>query len=503
MSKQSHRGARTALKVTGALISAGCILASAAAIGIIVPHIPYDTANAGNNEYEVATAQSILVCPAAITLADSEQYGDQEFQANAGNMSSHGTFAGFGRIFRPQLASLSDNANPQDIEESEENNSLWVSEQETNETEIFSAMMLDSRDGTGIASTVVSQASQGDLQGLAASSCVRPALEQKLLLPSTQVGTSHRLTVTNPSDRATSVTLSLWSTASNQKIVAATGNTLSVGAYSQASIDIAAAVPDAQAVFVELTSTQAAVAASLQTTRMEGLTAQGIEYAPVLESGMSKAWFTLDGQQQNYSMLLFSHHKDMARITWDNDGKQQHREVSIPANQVVSVTDLSLPENATHIEVSAKNEIFALMTSEVLGDGNQHDIAYIAPGISSVQHAVSFVENTDNDIFVLNTAQQAQDATITYFDSKGNELDEVTQQVASQSVWHINNADIPQQAVTGIVSGNQKEGLIVQSKISSETLNKAKVPGTSYVNAQALTTVRSRVTSVQDHRIVQ
>lgn len=502
MSKQSHRGARTALKVTGALISAGCILASAVAIGIIAPHIPYDTARAKSNEYEVATAQSLLVCPAAITLADSEQYGDQEFQADAGNMSSQGTFTGFGRIFKPQLASLANAQSGENVATSENNNSLWLSEQETNETKLFSALMLDSQDGTGIASTAVSQASDGDLRGLAASSCVRPALGQRLLLPSTQVGTSHRLTITNPSDRATSVTLSLWSTASNQKIVAATGNTLSVGAYSQASIDIAAAVPDAQAVFVELSSTQAAVAASVQTTRMEGLTAHGIEYAPVLDSGSNQLWFALDGEQK-YEMLLFSHHNDTAHITWDEDNKQQSKDVSIPANQVVSVSDLSLPKSATHIEVQAKKEIFALLSYDVSGQNGQQDIAYIAPGVKAVQHAVNFVQNTSNDIYVFNTAEQSQNVTITYFDNKGDELNEVNEQLASQQVWHINSSDIPQQAVTCIVAGSEQAGLIVQSKISSDALNKANVAGTSFINAQALTTVSSRVTSVQDHRIVQ
>ncbi|MFR2313758.1 MAG: DUF5719 family protein [Bifidobacterium sp.] len=70
--------------------------------------------------------------------------------------------------------------------------------------------LLSASDGTGAASSVMSWATEGDLKGVSAASCVVPALKQSLMVSGTKTGMTQQLVVANPSAKATSVNIKVW-----------------------------------------------------------------------------------------------------------------------------------------------------------------------------------------------------------------------------------------------------------------------------------------------------
>ena len=57
---------------------------------------------------------------------------------------------------------------------------------------------------------MMSWATDGDLKGVSAASCVTPALNQSLMVPGTKTGMTQQLVVANPSAKATSVNIKVW-----------------------------------------------------------------------------------------------------------------------------------------------------------------------------------------------------------------------------------------------------------------------------------------------------
>lgn len=145
-----------------------------------------------------------------------------------------------------------------------------------------SALRMSPLDGelpVGAASVVV-EAADGDLQGLAAANCQTPSNELWLSGASTTVGRTSILSVSNSSASAATVSLEL--NTDKGPLQASGGKGLVVAPGQVKQVVLAGLAPDQELLSVHLKSTGGAVSALIQQSVLRGLTPGGVDYlAPV------------------------------------------------------------------------------------------------------------------------------------------------------------------------------------------------------------------------------
>ncbi|GGC92712.1 hypothetical protein GCM10011512_19730 [Tersicoccus solisilvae] len=130
-------------------------------------------------------------------------------------------------------------------------------------------------------------ADDGDLRGLAAATCQRPANDSWLLGASTTVGHTAVLTLHNPGTSPATVDLELAGT--RGPIAAAGSQGLLLAPGSSRSIVLAGLAPDQADLGVRVRSRGAPVAAVIQQSVLRGLTPGGVEYlTPVQGPALSR-----------------------------------------------------------------------------------------------------------------------------------------------------------------------------------------------------------------------
>lgn len=128
--------------------------------------------------------------------------------------------------------------------------------------------------------SVVVNAEDGDLAGLAAATCQTPANEMWLSGASTTVGRTAVLSIANSSQSAATVSLEFFS--GNGPLQAPAGKGLVVDAGTVRSVVLSGLAPDQDLLSVHLKSAGGAVSATIQQSVLRGLTPGGVDYlAPV------------------------------------------------------------------------------------------------------------------------------------------------------------------------------------------------------------------------------
>ncbi|MGO2542102.1 MAG: DUF5719 family protein, partial [Specibacter sp.] len=135
----------------------------------------------------------------------------------------------------------------------------------------------ESSQGSG---SVVVNAEDGDLAGLAAATCQTPANEMWLSGASTTVGRTAVLSIANSSASPATVSLDFFS--GNGPLQAPAGKGLVVDAGTVRAVVLSGLAPDQDLLSVHLKSAGGAVSAVIQQSVLRGLTPGGIDYlAPV------------------------------------------------------------------------------------------------------------------------------------------------------------------------------------------------------------------------------
>ena len=250
-----------------------------------------DAGGAAAGAYDVSTERIEQYCPGRMALMDSDSYGDSEFQASSGNITSSARYAALGSVYMSSVTPMADaDAEAERLSDGDDADAIAVLSGAVDDgPTLFDTRLTASEDGTGAAGSVASWATDGDLRGVAAATCVVPSLSQSFMLPATATGTTQELVVSNPSDRATAVTMRVWGSSDGEAISLTTGNTLTVDAHGESSVDLAAAASGQDGLFVTLDSDETPVAAVVRMTRMDGLNPQGIDYIPPVSQSSSDA----------------------------------------------------------------------------------------------------------------------------------------------------------------------------------------------------------------------
>ena len=424
----NKRGLHTRRSV-GKTITAGItlvVLVACLVALIVMRPLPtwIDQAARSSSALEQSVSQRVVetYCPARMTLADNTQYGDSAFQVSQGDIASSSRYSAFGAIYRSTVSTLAgeDAGELKDSDPTDESAVHVMGGNADQGSLLQNTQILEASEGTGVASATASWASQGDLRGMAATSCTDSSLTQAFLLPSTQTGWTQQIVMANPSSQATSVTVQVWGTSQIGKLTLSTSGTVAVNANGETIYDLSAAAPNQDGLYVTLTSRRTPVHALARVVAMNGLTAQGNDY--VAQTSEASQMIAIAGVKDASSarVLLFAEQNASVSLSWITpNGLVAAASRDVAAAQV-SVADLGTPPaDAVGLGVTADQPVRASVVITRDGDGGQSDFAVLSSGERSVYSAAAVPDQVEASIAVSNATRSDTSVTFDGYDADG------------------------------------------------------------------------------------
>ena len=352
--------------------------------------------------------------------------------------------------------------------------------------------LLASSDGTGAVSSVMSWATDGDLKGVSAASCVAPALEQSFLVTGTQAGMTQQLVVANPSAKATSLTVKVWGADASGALALSTGSTLTVAANGETVMNLAAAAAKQDALYVTVSSDETPVAAIVRSIAMDGLTAKGSDYAVANNTASKKLGFGALNEGDEVKLYLFARRSADVTVSWvDGKGlKQAHRQ-TIEGDRA-SVIDLGdVPKGVTGIIISSSQPISVSAKIDDDGNDGQSDFAL-----------VNAASPASAKLGVMNASDQEASAVLRCYDADGKRIDERTISLKAGAATMLDLADVD--GTVAAVSLNDDDGAMVwNGRIGQEDVAKAKMAGLSIISPVDLKETKERIWANADMTVVR
>lgn len=192
----------------------------------------------------------------------------------------------FSSLFRLATASDSPSAPATALSGSPKARAAVVSGDAVGGESVLRAQPFGDAASTGSASVVV-EADDGDLAGLAAATCQSPANDLWLSGASTTVGRTAVLMVANSSKSPATLTLEMFGTTG--PINAPGGKGLVVGPGAVRSVVLSGLAPDQELLSVHVKSAGGAVSAVIQQSVLRGLTPGGVDYLAPVQAPASSA----------------------------------------------------------------------------------------------------------------------------------------------------------------------------------------------------------------------
>jgi len=127
---------------------------------------------------------------------------------------------------------------------------------------------------TGVLATEIERVGDGDIAGLSAVPCLAPRTDTWLVGGSTAIGSSARLVLTNPTDVASDVKVTLYGPAGQVD----QGLGIAVGPHSQSSYLLEGVTTGLATLVVHVEATAAGVTAVIQDSRLDGFLAAGTDW---------------------------------------------------------------------------------------------------------------------------------------------------------------------------------------------------------------------------------
>ncbi|MFT8788827.1 MAG: DUF5719 family protein [Bifidobacterium psychraerophilum] len=495
MSDSAQKGMRNMGRIRRLLLGAFTMIVIVALAAVLVLVHPPETLIDGTGQNGSTVRQKVSqnivqsYCPAQMSLADSGKYGDSEYQASEGDITSSARQAAFGSVFESVVTPISANAESTNLQDSDplDTASVLMSAVSVKKSPLIqTTQLLKASSGEGASSSVASWASKGDLRGISASNCVSPSLDESFLLPGTQTGSSQQLVVANPSSKSTAVSIRVWGSKSSGSLALSTGSTITVGAGEESVFDVSAAAPGQDALYVTVSSRETPVAAVVRSTVMDGLTPHGSDYAtPLADASQSIA---LPGvtKGDDVSLSLFSKTDASVNVAWMTEkGLSDTHQYSLKAEQV-KVQDLGqAPDDALGISVTSDEAVQVSATSSISGDGGQRDFGLVASTQAVDSSAIVLPGQLDATLVLANTANAETTLTLSGYDSKGKAL-EVRKVTLGANASTSVDADAFGDDVAAITLDDSDHAVVWNARLNSADLSKAKVAGLGFISETAL-----------------
>lgn len=446
-----HSRSKTVWRVILAIVSVLVIVALATVAVIYRPtwiHADSPVTQRSSVSRTVSPRQLETYCPARMTIADTDAYGDSEYQASNGNIMSSARYASFGSVFRSSVGLLgADEATSSLVlnkDDAGSDDDIFMASGTVDDgAQLQNTRLLSASDGTGAASSVMSWATEGDLKGVSAASCVAPALKQSLMVSGTKTGMTQQLVVANPSAKATSVNIKVWGSDKSGALALSTGSTLTVGAGKESVLNLAAAASGQDALYVTVSSVDTPVAAVVRTIAMDGLVAKGSDYA--VPNTVAAKTLAIDGLTEGDAVNLYVYPSRQADVTvsWtDDQGLKKTNQQTLESNRV-SVIDLgSVPKSATGLTISASEPVSVAAKITNDGDDDQADFALVNASVPMSVSAMAVPDHATAQVGITNISGDERTATLTSYNSVGDTVDQREIALHSGASTTVDLADI-------------------------------------------------------------
>ncbi|MFT8593293.1 MAG: DUF5719 family protein [Bifidobacterium sp.] len=489
---------RRMMKLALAVVSAAVILAMMFVLVAIEPSQgPVDTGNGGSALQTHTVTQHTITgyCPSKMSLADSGNYGDSQFQTSSGNLASGSSHAAFGAVYDSSITAFPNSdgtAVATQLEDKDPTDDAAVSVAQSDvdsHSLLQSTQLLDTKNGAGAASSVVSHATTGDLKGLSATSCVSPTLSQSFLLPSTDTGWTQQLVMANPTDKATAVSINVWGTSGAGQLALKTARTVTISAGNESVYDLAAAAPEQDGLFVTVSSKDTAVAAVVKVVGLSGLKTLGSDY--VTADGTALQSLVLPGVSKGQSVRLLAYAGQRSRmsVSWvTKAGLKGAKTVTLDAHRVSAVDLGDVPDDVSAVSVTADNKIHASAVTTVSGSDGQQDFGIIAAQSTPRYSAIAIPKDVGGTLAIANQSTQKASAVIESYDADGARLATKTVTVGSNAASTLPLDDLGSgvAAITVEQKSSVDDALSWDISLTDSSLSKAKVAASSYLQPVSL-----------------
>ena len=463
----------------------------------------------------VDQTQLISYCPERMQLPDAGDFGDKDFQASSGDLASSARYGAFGTAYSASINSLgADQESAIDMSQPDtsDNGSVMIASGDADDgSRLQETRLLASQSGSGAVSAMASWATTGDLKGLAASPCVTPQVTQTLVLPDTQTGTSQHLVLANPSAKSTSVQLTIWGTSKPGQLTLSTNSTVTVKAASEQIVDLAAAAPDEDGLYVTVSSQDSPVAAVVRVVKMDGLSARGSEFVTASETSSSTGVLAGVDAGEGVSLTLFGHENSSVSLSWiTKEGSTPITDekildaAQIRADTVTHVELGDAPEDALALAYSASNEVWAMAQVRQGGEDNQEDVSYLDALHASASAAAALPANLDAKLTLVNPSNRRDTATVTVYSESGEVAGTREVSLDAEHATRINLSDMAKNAAALQVEQRGDEPTLVWNvTFEQPDVNAASVAGIAAISPTSLEPSSQRIVSILDDLIVR
>lgn len=443
-------------------------------------------------------------CPSHMQLPDSGSFGDEEFRANAGNLTSSQMFASFGSIFESQVSPITHDQDVQPLTLKAHNEATirTASDQSANAESILETRLLNNEHNVGAVGTLASWATEGDLKGISAAQCSPLAMQSSFLVASTKTGSTQQLVIANPSDQSTTVYLEAWDNTQG-KVTLATSSNIVVPANTTKTVNIAAAIPNQDAVYIRVSSNKNPIGAIIRSVSMDGLTPRGSDFAlPLTEAAQSLSVPLIVKDNEKTSLMLFSEHDDTAHIDWIGaDGVEQTKDIALHAGKVAIVQE-SFPDGIRGVLIHADH---VLQASAVISATRQQQTDFALMNATQSQtykhSAVAIPSDMNAQLVAVNTSDKMTKISLTGIDQQGNTTVTIDKNIEPKSAITVPTKELGSHtaALHATTSSNVSWGL----RFTNDSVNEAKVAGLAMVGSTPLYVEQTEVSARQNPQIVK
>ena len=482
-SKQRRSRASRVRLAVGASTSAVLLVAGLVATGVATTNrgavlpLPVGLGDHASIQQTVQTQ----VCPAQMALIDTASYGDEAFRTTPGNIATRYRVASLGSLVAGQYAELNSQGVLWDM--ATNTDGVQTAAGTTNDnSSIVQAMLTKQQEGFGITGSVVSNATEGDLRGTSAIACGSAVLSSHFLLPSTKTGYAQQLVLTNTSAKPTTVRVRVHGTSSNQPLALNTESAVNVNAQSNQVINLSAAAPDEQGIYVEVDADVAPVFAHVRIVATQGLTPQGSEQVPVVgaDGAITGAIAQLDTTAYAYS-------EQSGNAAWywiDSQGEHKAKDITLQGG-TVAVTDLGkAPDGVIGAVLRARDTSMEVTSSlmQTMAGQQQSDFMMASPATRAGSSAIALPEQSQATVHIVNNDTNPVQATLTAYDAQGKTLATKAVSLEAHTGVSVETQDFQGQSALLVLDTNNDQGYaplqwsaIIHGMSDHDTANLAQI----------------------------
>ena len=324
-----------------------------------------------------------------------------------------------------------------------------------------------------------------------------PAISQAFLLPSTGTGSNQQLVLANPSSKPTTVSVEVYGTKNVGKMSLATSGNVTVRGNGQSTMDLSAAAPGQDGLYVKVTSESTAVAANVRVLVMDGLTPKGSDIAMPANAANTSNLIPSVRPGDKITLYLYSAKNTTIKASWVSDNGLISLDSHEVKGQQVSVIDLgSAPKGANGIQLDSDEPFTAAAKATLGGSSGQEDFALLPAVTPAKRSAVALPDGYDASLTLANTSTSDTTATVTFMNDDGSMGKSKDVNIKANSAVTMGGKGVA--AMVTCKNGDVAWGL----RLTSSALAGRGIAGVSTVGPSKLGVRVAQITSTNDPSLV-